>query len=320
MVGFTVGAAAAVAGAGAYYYGTRIGVRNLELSRKVVMLPRLPAAAEGLRVLHISDLHFHLGDRRPPEFFHIIQDLVADVILLTGDYIDEDAMIPEAAAFVEKLDAPLGKYAVMGNHDHCLFGLWTAAMVVAGSRVHVPTINDIAGLTAAFREAGCPVLQNENLTLDVGGAPLHLVGVDDPLTLHHDLEAAYADVPEDDCAILLAHTPDILADLQGRRPDLILSGHTHGGQVKLPLMGEIITNSELARGCASGLFRRGETQIHISRGLGSSHPIRMRLNCQPEVTLLELRRGPIDTPELRVRNKSFYRKFRQAALRRRPVP
>ena len=251
-------------------YAALIEHRRLRLVRRRVGVPGLPAPLAGLRVLHLSDLHVgarHSGAR------HIraaAAALPADLIVVTGDLVHGSRTIPRCAELLGELRAPLGVYAVLGNHDysypHC----------------HVNT----ATLVAAIEGRGVRVLRNTAEPVSWRGATLWLAGVDDPHRRRHDLAATLAAIPDDACTLLLAHSPDVLAELEPGRVALVLVGHTHGGQVRLPGLPAIVTRTRMRLRDPYGLRRLCGTLVHFHSGMGSPTPLRFRM--PPEGVLLEL--------------------------------
>jgi predicted MPP superfamily phosphohydrolase len=155
--------------------------------------------------------------------------------------------------------------AILGNHDH-----W----------------NDAAIVTGALVDRGIRVLRNESFAIERGHERLWISGVDDVLEKQDDLPKTLAAVPETEATVLLAHEPDFADYVAGFPVDLQLSGHSHGGQVRIPGLGPIVL-PDLARKYHSGLNRVGRLQVYTSRGLGVINPP-VRLNCPPEITLLTL--------------------------------
>lgn len=265
----------AAAGVGAAALGagwTTLGEPNWPVVEQVsVQLPRLPARLDGLRVAQLSDLHISqyttAGDIERAVALAMRQS--PDVIMLTGDFIWRQ-VTEHAENLVEPLRglrAPLGVYAVLGNHDH-----WEGAALTA----HVLAQTDVT------------LLVNQALRLDAG-APLWLVGLDDVWERKHDLRAALDGTPDAECKLLLVHEPDY-ADRAANFPlDLQLSGHSHGGQINLPHYGPPVL-PYLGQRYPAGLYQVGKLALYTNRGIGVIAPP-VRLNCRPEVTLLTLHAG-----------------------------
>ena len=243
----------------------------LAIERQQIYLRHLPKALDGLRIVHLSDLHYGpLTDSRHLErAVSAANDLRPDLIALTGDYISQDRVYAAPCAeLVGRLRARFGVYAVLGNHDH-----WT----------------DAALITDLFRAEGITVLVNEGMRLDVSGESFWLAGVNDTMVGLEDLSLALAGSSEEEMRLLLAHNPIILRRAARAGVDLVLSGHTHGGQVTL--RPEKNRSGRPRRRLLRGLGRRGNTQIYVTRGLGTV-VLPIRYGCPPEVSVLELRSMP----------------------------
>jgi predicted MPP superfamily phosphohydrolase len=260
---------AGAAGAGYTIYGEPgwLAVEHVD-----VPIRGLPAALEGITIAQLSDLHVS----EETSAAHVAQAVALaarerpDLIVLTGDYVTSgQEFIPAAVRAVAGLRAPLGVYAVLGNHDH-----WSGAP---------------DRLTAGFEDAGIGMLNNAHRRLPVRDSAIWLAGVDDPWLEQADLEHALRGIPEDGLRILLAHEPDF-ADTAARYGiQLQLSGHSHGGQVRLPLAGHIVV-PPMSRRYPIGLQRVQGTSalVYTNRGIGVVAPA-VRFNCRPEVTILRLR-------------------------------
>ena len=258
-----------LAGAGGYGYGLRIEPRWLVVEHVTVVLERLPPVLAATRIALMSDLHLRprastaLIDRAVAT----VNDLAADLVLLAGDYVlsSADAM-GELAPLLARLEARHGVYASLGNHD-----LWTDAHVV----------------TRSLREAGITVLVNEGRSLSIGDATLYVAGLDDGWSGVPDLEAALSRRPAGVPTVVLMHEPD-WADTWAHdgRVDLQLSGHSHGGQVRLPGLGALIL-PRYGRKYDQGLYRVGDMWLYTTRGIGVVGPP-VRFCCRPEITEITL--------------------------------
>ncbi len=285
---WAVASGAALLGAAAFAYATRIEATWLEVTRHDLVLPRLPRALDGVRVAHLSD--FHLSRIVSP---HYLAACVAtamaerpDLILLTGDFISrKPRFMGDLTGLLSPLAAPFGVFAVLGNHD---------------------TVVDGAAVTTAVEAAGARMLRNRHEPISARGVELWLAGIDCP---YHEqyrlsdrrragwaqvyrqyLDSALRGIPADAFRILLAHTPDVIRDAARRGVDLMLSGHTHGGQVRLPLLGATVVPSRYGHRYAAGQFRVENTTLYVSRGLGTVR-FPLRFLCRPELALFTLRRG-----------------------------
>jgi predicted MPP superfamily phosphohydrolase len=241
---------------------------RVEVSQKTLQLPRLPAEWDGLSILHLSDLHF-IGTLDLP-FFEEVSRLSAEqnaeLIVFTGDLLDNQQLVEWLPATLGKLSAPLGCHFILGNHDWYLDPEpIRRALVDLGW-------HDVAGKVSMLEHRGLP--------LAIGGSELPWMG------RHPD----FATAPPEAFRLILSHTPDNLAWAVREGVDLMLSGHNHGGQVVLPLLGPVYSPSVYGCRYASGLFWQSPTLLHVSRGISGRHPFRWR--CKPELTKLVLRSAP----------------------------
>jgi uncharacterized protein len=262
-----MGGATAVALLG---YARFLEQRQLRLARRRVPVPGLPPEFAGLRMLHLSDLHVgatHCGGR------HVAAAgaaLPADIVIVTGDLVHGTRHVQRCADLLGAIRAPLGTWVALGNHDY--------------SYRHCKV--DTAALLAALEARGVRVLRNSAAPIHWRGGTLWLAGVDDPHRRKHDVAAALAAVPPDACTLLLAHSPDVLSDLPPSRVALVLTGHTHGGQIRLPRLPAIVTRTRLRFREPHGVRRVRGQLFHFHAGLGSPTPLRFRM--PPEAALLEL--------------------------------
>jgi predicted MPP superfamily phosphohydrolase len=247
---------------------------RVQITRHELDVAHLPAHLDGLRLLHLSDLHLHPGSGLAWQLPELVADLPHDLICYTGDFIDEDSDLPQLQILLERMPRSPA-YAVLGNHDYIPLG-----------RADKPGANDTVRLQSILSGAGIHVLLNTAVSLH-GGA-LWLAGVDDPITGRASVGRAYSAVPTGACSVLLAHSPDIILRLHGRRPGLVLAGHTHGGQIRLPLLGMLLTLSELPRRYVQGLVTYEGMPMFVSRGIGYSG-LHVRIGSPAEVALLTLR-------------------------------
>ena len=270
-----------------------VGDRHLLTSRPRVSLPGLGAGLHGVRVAQLSDIHHGpwQSARALDELVRHVNGLNPDLLMLTGDYVHMGARFIEPLfARVAEIRAPLGRFAVWGNHDR-----WTDR---GGER-----------MGAAMRAAGVTELCNDARVIERGGARLAVAGVDDPLLGAPDLDAALAKIPPDVPTILLVHTPAFVDHVHDARVRLVLAGHTHGGQLVMPYMGAVspevlgallfFPTDQWRREARlrSGTFwidrdvagvDPGGFWLHVSRGVGMT-VLPLRVGCPPEVALLELR-------------------------------
>ena len=264
---------ALVAAAG-LVYAREVEPRRLEVTSVAPVLPRLEKEFDGYRIVQIGDLH--LEDWTRPRRLNRIVDLVndqrADLVVITGDFLSYsvDPGVPgRLTEALGRLKARDGVLAVMGNHDY---------------------LTDVETVRRCLREARIPELRNEVHTIERGGAALHVAGIDDVMEGRSRLDLVLEELPKAGAAILLAHEPDF-ADVSAatERFGLQLSGHSHGGQVRLPFLGPLILPPHAQR-YTSGLYEVGDMLQYTNRGLGFVDA-RIRFLCRPEVTGLTLKCG-----------------------------
>ena len=313
-------AGVALAGAGTLLYASQVERADVQLDRFTVEVDRPGLPPDGIVVLHLSDFHFGAGDRIQARKIARLKQLLAgeryDIVALTGDLIHDAAGLPAALALIESLQPRMGAYSCRGNHDYAEYSVWGVfghtwretggagrlslgdlfgaarklvdflRKVLRNELVRLPVaFNDMTVMDAGLRSAGvCPLV---NAAVQVAGADLWVAGVDDLTEGHPDLRAALAGVPDEPPLILLAHNPDIWLDARVAAADLVLSGHTHGGQVRLPIVGVAHTQgTHLSRQRPAGWFEHGGTRMFVSRGLGESIPL--RFGVRPQAALIRL--------------------------------
>jgi predicted MPP superfamily phosphohydrolase len=235
------------------------------VDRVPIRLKNLHPALEGFTMLQMTDLHLY--PLTQPSLIEksvvMANSLNPDLVVMTGDYVWQvlDA-IDELAPILSGLNARYGVYSSLGNHDY-----WLDAEVI----------------TATMEAAGLPVLVNQGLTIQQGGGSFYLAGLDDGWSGNPDLDATLEGAKPGDPVILLCHEPD-LADLFSKdgRVDLQLSGHTHGGQIRIPGIGALIL-PYLGRKYDFGMYKINDMLLYTNRGIGViSEPV--RYNCPPEIT------------------------------------
>ncbi len=254
-------------------YSGEISRHELVHHRQAIGIANLPASFAGFRIAQISDIH--LDEFTEPFFLeevvHRLNHIAPDMVLLTGDFITRGSLTflaSEHAArrcseILSTLRCPR-RFAVLGNHD---VGV-SAPMVIA-----------------ALSAAKIPVLENRYVAIEQGSSRLWLCGVKDPATSRPDLDLAIPAAP-DGPVILMAHEPDyadsVLVHPRAKSIDLMLSGHTHGGQIRLPVVGAVVLPPG-GKNYPEGLFHLGNMQLYVNRGIGTVG-LPFRLNCPPEIT------------------------------------
>ncbi len=260
----------ALAAAGAFAYARLVEPKWLHVRYVRLKLPRLPRAFHDYRIVQISDLHMGAGlnARRLLDAVELSNLVQPDLVAITGDFVDRTTgdVADELTGPLRQLQARDAVVAVMGNHDY---------------------YHGVNGVRRVLRDAGILELNNCVQTIRRGDAALHIAGVDDVVVRRDNLDAVLDQLPPDGAAVLLAHEPDF-ADLSAAtgRFDLQLSGHTHGGQVRLPLVGMPILPSHGLR-YPAGWYQVGDMQLYTNRGLGSVFPF-VRFGVRPELSVLIL--------------------------------
>ena len=274
----TAGVGAALLG-----YATLVEPFAIEVVRVELSLPRLPPAFDGYTIYQISDLHTQTFGRRERTLASLAEQLPpADVIAYTGDMIHTEKGIGPFLQVAEKFTARDGAFAVFGNSEH-----------KNGVRP--------ARFARVLEEHGITPLLNIHTVLTRDGALLALAGTDDPVSNRDDVSGAVSGVWQGLCTVLLMHSPDPIAEACVRGVDLVLSGHTHGGQVRFPFARPPYTHNLLGRDMSNGYYagwqlhkltgtRAGRTQLYVTRGIGISG-LALRFLVRPEFTVITLRRG-----------------------------
>jgi uncharacterized protein len=229
----------------------------------------LPAAFDGFRILQISDFHIDGVDGLAEALVPVLRDVRPDVCVLTGDYRFEDRgacgeVYQRMRTVLPSIEAQEGIYGILGNHDS-------------------------AEIAHALEEMGVRMLVNDAVEIPRGAQSLALIGVDDPFDYGcDDLPGALSSVDGGAFKVLLAHAPELYEEAAASGIDLYLSGHTHGGQIRFPLIGSIRNNARCPRAYSYGVWQHGAMRGYTSGGVGcSSLPV--RYNCPSEVVLIELR-------------------------------
>ncbi len=273
---------AAVLAAGLLAYAVfiepfRIRVRELELS-----FPSLPPAFDGYTILHLSDLHMNRLGKLERSVMRIIGRRPVDTCVVTGDVTAN----PRAAHHFRTVCSVI-------NHTDPIF-------MVLGNSEHKPWV-DSAKLVQALRFEGLEILNNSHAAIERGADSIRVVGVDDPYSRFADVDTAFEGVEPDSFVVFLTHCPSPTPDGIRRGADLILAGHTHGGQVRLPFVGIVWSHMRRHASLSDGLYQpeelskilemdAGEASLFVNRGVGTSR-IPIRFCCRPEVVYITLRKG-----------------------------
>ncbi len=253
-------------------YGFNVEPNQLQVERVTIPLMRLPGAFDGVTIAQLSDLHYgpYVSAEHIAQAVQQTNALQPDAIVLTGDLVNMSwRYIQPCMEIIAKLEAPLGVFAVLGNHDY-----W---------------IGHLELMLASLKKTDIRLLRNQAAPLTRARATMYLVGIDDLWQKLADLRRALTNVPHNACKIALMHEPDFADVAAQAEIDLQLSGHSHGGQVRLPFFGPLVL-PKYGEKYPMGLARVGNfTQVYTTRGVGVLPPA-VRLNCPPEITLLTLTR------------------------------
>ncbi|MCX6085386.1 MAG: metallophosphoesterase [Caldiserica bacterium] len=249
---------------------------QLGVSRLEVLCSHLPAGFDGLKIAQLSDLHLHGVSRAYRTAIDVIGREHPDLVAITGDLVDRPEETSACISFLSQLRAAarVPVIVVPGNWDHRAF----------------PTRQSIAAWHKRLQaETGVRVLANQNLVLRRHGDRMWLVGTDDPYFGHADLDASFEGVPDSAFALVLTHAPEVFEEL-AQRPAarLVLAGHTHGGQVRLPFIGALRVPSRYGTRFAQGLYKLGDTFFYVNAGMGTSH-LPVRFLCRPELTFITVK-------------------------------
>ena len=272
-------------GAACVAYGVLIERRWFRTARYTLpVLP--PGVTEPVTVLHLSDLHFV---RRDPQKARFLAGLPStDLTVVTGDVLAEPEAVEGAVEALRPVRGRLGSYFVLGSND--LFAprpLNYLAYFFPRRKARVGRRGRPRELVAQLEGDGWEHLKNRRTGLNRNEVRFEVMGLHDPHIERHDLRVAPRMDPHA-VGVAVVHAPDPAPELAALGYDLILSGHTHGGQVRLPLVGALVTNSSIPRRLCMGLSRLGPALLHISPGLGTSKYAPFRFLCRPEATILDL--------------------------------
>jgi hypothetical protein len=264
--------------AGLVLYSGEIARHEIEIIQRSITLSGLPDAFAGMRIVQISDFHFEEYTEAffLKEIVRKVNALTPDVVVLTGDFVSTGPlrrhfairMSYQCAELLSEIQCPQ-RYAILGNHD---------------AKVSAPAVTD------ALATHGIPVLANSSVPLERGGRRLWLAGIEDALEQRPNLAAALPAGRRNEPVILLAHEPDFADYALGHKIGLVLSGHTHGGQICFPFLPPLFL-PEMGRRYVHGLFTFDDgLQLSVNRGIGAVL-LPLRFRCPPEITVITLAQG-----------------------------
>jgi len=278
-------------------------------------------------ILHLSDFHLRRSfkGRRLFDFIDTLKGEKYDLIFITGDMVENTQNADYLIEMLSSLKARYGKYAVLGVHDHYHKALYEFARNMFKRKRRYAAINDTKKLIEKLKTIGIEVLCNESRVLKIAGRDIEIIGLDDPVVEKLDLDRVFKaidplkegeivdcsnynrikdelfDIKDTDMhrlnrkghlRLALLHTPDshVLATLYKKDVDIVFCGHTHGGQVRLPLIGAIISGCRIKTAFASGLFYFKKMVLFITRGLGEGKYSQFRCYCPPEAVRISIYR------------------------------
>ncbi|MGI0023637.1 MAG: metallophosphoesterase [Nitrososphaera sp.] len=262
----------------------------MRVRRERLAIPALNNGLQGYKILHVSDIHFDEKTRNNKTLWDQLHSDEADLVVITGDFITEERYVNSLIEYLRDLKAKDGILAILGNHDYAFLTMAQHFRHYVMKRPYVQ--NNWKRLVSLLEKIGIKVLINNFEILKTSaGASLFIEGTDDPVLGSPKISGSSPEYESSDLKILLSHSPDILysSELKKKKFELLLCGHTHGGQVSLPGIGPLITGTRHARRKEShGTFKASDGMfVNVSSGIGHSL-LPIRINCPPELVLIEL--------------------------------
>jgi uncharacterized protein len=267
---------AAGLGTGGYFYAREVEPRMLDITRHTIKNAVLPSGFDGVRIIQFSDTHigFQYKMEQLEQLISQINDLNPDMIVFTGDLLDDPRHFTQKnklISMLSNLDAPLGKFAVYGNHDHGGYG------------------SDL--YKQIMEQSGFSLLLNTSANIKLlDGSSIWIAGIDDAMLGKPDLNATMANIPSNSYTILLSHAPDKADEAADHQIQLQLSGHSHGGQIQIPFYGPLVT-PPFAEKYVEGFYtagRKNSLTLYVNRGLGTTR-LPFRFLSQPELAIFTLK-------------------------------
>lgn len=256
-------------------YARMIEPRNIELTTYHIAVPNLPPEMDGFKIVQLSDLHrrFVVPDDIIKKAVRVANSTHADAAVLTGDYVGYKSVdINPCFDMLEDVHTRLGSFAVLGNHDH-----WT----------------DADAVNKSIKDHGITLLTNSSAKLTKG---LFLVGIDDEWAGHPNAHAAFKKTDSKACCVMICHSP-LSVSRFGNRKGLLITGHTHGGQINIPFVPRNHLPGLKGWQYIKGWHEVGGILMYVNRGIGMVNPA-IRFHCRPEVTLFILHRAKGSKPYL----------------------
>lgn len=258
--------------------------KSIRVEHVEVESARVGRNLERLKIVFLADFHFKRSDRINGELLSRLRVLEPDIVLLGGDYIEHIQVLPDFADFAAKIPARIGTFAIMGNWE-----------IQSGAGA--------GNVTTALRKRGVTVLENQVESVNVDGQTLNIAGLGEAIWGYDDLHLLKSRLNPGGFTILLAHVPFVFDRLEELPVDLMLAGHSHGGQVCLPGVGPLWMPFG-SGGYASGMFEKNGRRLYVTRGVGTSL-LPVRIGCPPEITVIHLKhKAPACPDECACRDKS----------------
>ncbi len=261
---------------GVYYYARDIETQMLQITEHRIIHPLIPVGFDGCRIVQFSDTHlgFQYTLSQLEKLISKIDALSPDMIFFTGDLMDAPNQYGQQVKItplLNRLKAPLGKFCIYGNHDHGGYG------------------SDI--YRSIMSQSGFTILQNDFRAVKLlDGSLIYIIGVDDAMLGKPDFEKAIADIPDHSYKILLSHAPDLADQALSYGIEFQLSGHSHGGQIKIPIFGALVT-PPFAEKYSEGFYEiKNQSQqlvLYVNRGIGTTR-LPFRFLSQPELSVFQL--------------------------------
>jgi predicted MPP superfamily phosphohydrolase len=250
-------------------------------------LPVLPPGVAPLTVLQVSDTHLRMGQVRLAAFLSSLSRDTYDLVFATGDLLGEPASVERCARLLGGLKARMGRYYVLGSSDYYA-PKFKSYVHYFTRRTKLPTkLNRTGDFRRLLEAQGYEALTNRTIRRDLGGLAAQITGLDDPF-LHRDDRSLLRRDPDADFALCVVHDPAPYLDIARAGYDLAIAGHTHGGQVRLPFIGSVVTNSDLPNALSMGAHWVDGTLLFVTPGLGTGKFGPFRILAPPEASVLEL--------------------------------
>jgi len=251
-------------------WGAFIEARRIKTGEVYLEIKNLPLSFKGFKILHLSDFHSSKFGQKENKVLETLNKLKPDLILITGDVIGRRTKdLKSCQKFWKELARNYeGRiFGVYGNHDH--------------------RNKKFEELDNLFKESKIDFLNNESRKIEKDGESIYLIGVDDPHLGYDNIEKAIKGAENSNPKILLAHSPEIFRKVRGKGINLVLAGHTHGGQINLPIFSNLILPLKYDKKYKNGLFKENSIYLYVNRGVGEAF-LPIRINAPPEITLIEL--------------------------------